>query len=121
MREEISSAIAAHGSWKVRLKTAIDSGRFDEATENGLREDNRCAFGRWLYGKTIPEGARTSAEYENIRSLHAEFHKAAAAVVEAAKSGRKTEADEMMKPGGTFSLTSSDLIQALTAWKRTLS
>ncbi len=47
--EMIQKAIAAHTAWKARLRTAISTGTF-EVEHSAVRADNRCDFGKWLYG-----------------------------------------------------------------------
>ena len=58
-QDEITKAIGAHGIWKMRLRTAIDSGKAD-ANAADVAKDNACAFGQWLYGSAISASARTS-------------------------------------------------------------
>src|SRR4030067_3690693 len=57
--DEITKAIGAHGVWKMRLRTAIDSGKAD-ANAADVAKDSVCAFGQWLYG-AVPPAARPSA------------------------------------------------------------
>ncbi len=116
-KEEIDNAIGAHGSWKVRLKDAIETGRSDIPVET-IRKDNNCQFGKWLYGGTLSAADKTSANYTKVRELHAEFHKAAARVTELALAGQKTEADKMMTRGGEFAAVSSRLTSAMMDWKK---
>ena len=51
LKDEISAAIGAHGSWKTRIRTAIESGTSEFSPLN-VAADNKCAFGKWLYGVT---------------------------------------------------------------------
>ena len=52
LQEEIAKALGAHGVWKMRLKTAIDTGKAD-AQAADVAKDNVCAFGQWLYGASL--------------------------------------------------------------------
>lgn len=115
--EELDKAIGAHGMWKARLKSAIDSGKIDTPIEL-IRIDNQCAFGKWFYGSTISDIDKSSIHYKTIKELHAEFHRVAARVAELAISGKKAEAAKMMAYGGEYSSISSNLTQAMIAWKK---
>lgn len=53
IQDEIAKAIGAHGVWKMRRRTAIDTGKAD-AQAADVAKDNVCPFGQWLYGPTLP-------------------------------------------------------------------
>lgn len=114
---EIDKAIYAHGMWKIRLKTAIDTGAFDTPVDT-IRVDNQCAFGKWLYGETLDAADRASIDYQAVRKLHAEFHQAAARVAELALAGRKPEAEKLMGPDAEFASVSMKLTMAMMDWKQ---
>jgi Chemoreceptor zinc-binding domain len=115
--EELDKAIDAHGMWKARLRKAIDTGK-TEASVDTIRQDNQCVFGKWLYGVTLTAVDKASSHYKTVKDLHAEFHKAAAAVAEVAVGGKKAEAEKMMARGGEFSTVSIKLTQAMLEWKK---
>lgn len=117
--EEIDKAIGAHGMWKARLKTVIETGKSDTPADT-IRQDNRCTFGQWLYGATLTDADKASPHYQNVRQLHAEFHKVAARVVELATTGKKQEAQALMELGGEYSRVSGNLTKAMMDWKRSL-
>jgi methyl-accepting chemotaxis protein len=112
--EEVTKAIGAHGVWKMRLRTAINTGKTD-ANAADVAKDNACAFGQWLYGPTISASARTSPDYAAVRKLHADFHKCASKVIEHVGHGDKTQADAVM--AGDYTKVSHELTAALTKWK----
>ena len=114
LENEIIKAIEAHWKWKMRLRSAIDSGKLD-ANPVEVAKDNICDFGRWLYGSTIPNTERTSADYPSVRELHADFHKCAANVLECVANGQKAQADALMT--GEYAEVSVALIAAMTKWK----
>lgn len=114
LQDEITKAIGAHGVWKMRLRTAIDSGKAD-ANASDVAKDNACAFGQWLYGSAIPAGAHASADYASVRKLHADFHKCAAQVIECVGHGDKPKADALM--AGDYAKISGDLTSAMMKWK----
>jgi methyl-accepting chemotaxis protein len=114
LQDEITKAIGAHGVWKMRLRTAIDSGKAD-ANAADVAKDNACAFGQWLYSAAIPASARASADYASVRQLHADFHRCAGKVLECVGHGDKAQADVLM--AGDYTRISGDLTSAMMKWK----
>lgn len=114
LEDEISKAIGAHGMWKMRLRAAIDSGKADGDPAE-VAKDNACAFGQWLHGATITPAMRASADYAQVRKLHADFHKCAAKVLAHVKHGQKTQADALM--ASDYSKISSELTTAMMKWR----
>ena len=112
--DEITKAIGAHGVWKMRLHSAIDSGKAD-ARADDVAKDNACAFGQWLYGPAIPAAARTSTDYASVRKLHADFHQCASKVIECVGHNDKAKADALM--AGDYAKVSGDLTSAMMKWK----
>ena len=113
--EEINKAVGAHGIWKNRLKSAIDTGQSD-VTPEVAAADNKCAFGKWLYG--LPEGMQNSPRCQNVKDLHACFHREAANVLELALNGEKEKATDSLADGSAFSDTSTQLTEAMMEWKQ---
>jgi len=113
--DEVMKAICAHGQWKHHLNTAIATGKsqFNVADSS---KDNLCAFGKWLYGPTIPVGAK-NAEFDEVCTLHARFHELASRVLDLALKGNKDAARALMD--AEFTDVSGKLSQALMGWKRT--
>jgi hypothetical protein len=115
LQTEVDNAIAAHGMWKRRLRTAIDAGQSEWSPE-GVRPDNLCAFGKWLY--SLPPATKGSAQWMEIRALHADFHVEAARVLQMALEGRRAEAEAALAAGSKFGSISSNLVGALMSWKK---
>jgi hypothetical protein len=110
--EQVAAAIAAHGQWKSRLRTAIISGKSEFSAET-VAKDNACTFGAWLYG----DGHRDFASeitFTAIRDLHAEFHREAARVLALALGGQKDAAEAAIGLGSPFGRASASLVGALT-------
>lgn len=118
MREAIRDALGAHGAWKLRLKTAVLTGRGDITAAQAACDD-RCAFGRWLHGPDLGEGLKRTKPYQVVRRLHAEFHHSAGAVLAAAERGDNTTAESIL--AGEFDARSEVLKRALTKWLGELS
>lgn len=114
--DEIEKAISVHERWKAHLDAAIHMGKMDEPVES-IRQDNQCDFGKWLYGPTFTFMDAAASHYGTVKTLHAEFHKTAARVVELASGGKKAEAEKMMANGGEYAEISGRLLQAMTEWK----
>lgn len=117
MKEEISAAIGAHGMWKSRLRTAIDTGKIDTPIAT-ISADNQCAFGKWLHGPTIPAGVKGSEDHRKIVSLHADFHRIAAKVADLSTQGKKDEARKMMDMNGEYASASAKLTSAMMEWQK---
>lgn len=117
MIENITSGIGAHGAWKLRLKTAIATGQFDQDAAT-VACDDKCGFGQWLYGESISPETRAGMPYQVIRRLHAEFHTCAARVVRHATGGHTQEARALLE--GEYTERSEKLGRALVKWKREL-
>jgi methyl-accepting chemotaxis protein len=115
--EEISKAIGAHGMWKQRLRSAIDTGKSDFATER-VRPDNLCDFGKWLHG--LPATDKSALDWKTVQNLHARFHLEAARVLDLALKGKKTEADRLMTADSEFGRISQSLTTAMMKWKSSL-
>jgi hypothetical protein len=107
-------AIAAHAMWKYRLFQAIKAGKSDATVTDAAAVD-RCDFGKWL--QSLPPSECQSDRCKKVRSLHTEFHKNAAEVLELALRGRSEEAKSAIALGSRFSSVSAELTMALSEWK----
>jgi methyl-accepting chemotaxis protein len=115
--DEITKAIGAHGTWKVRLGDAIAKGASD-ANVADVARDNKCAFGTWLYSPDFPAAQKASPVYRGVVQLHAEFHKEAANVLRMALNGERERATEAMAIGSAYARASTNLVNALTNWRQ---
>ncbi len=114
---EIAKAIAAHGMWKTRLRTAIDRGASSLKPEE-VGADNRCDFGRWLY--SLPAEEQNSPEVQQIRAMHAAFHREAGEVLRLAKGGQRESAERAMAVRGAFWAASENLTTGMKEWKNSM-
>jgi methyl-accepting chemotaxis protein len=117
--EQITAAIGAHGSWKGKLRSAIDSGTY-ELSSSVIRDDHRCNFGKWLHDPNLSPAARTSKYFGNCVELHRRFHAAAADVVSLVEAGDRQNATKAMNTQGAFGKISSELTAEMMAWKVSL-
>lgn len=117
-QQQITAAVSAHGQWKARLATAIKEGK-SEFAPAVVRQDNQCAFGKWLYNE-IDAASKTDPHYAKVKALHATFHEEAAKVLTLAVSGKTAEATAAMAFGSDFAKASSQITTALGDWSRSL-
>ncbi len=118
VRETIDKAIGAHGSWKQKLRTAIDTGESEARPEN-VKKDYNCSFGKWLHERIDPS-TKSSSYYKEVVELHAEFHQEAGDILDISLKGNKDEASERIKLGSNFSKVSADLTRKMKEWQTAL-
>jgi hypothetical protein len=112
---QLDAAASAHTQWLFRLKRAVDDGHsdFDPVT---VRRDDACDFGRFLYGDFAARHRGTPA-FEEIRKMHADFHRAASAILTMAVGGRRAEAAAAIAPGSEYLRLSGALLMRLRAFR----
>ena len=115
LKTEIRAAIAAHRIWAVRLREAAET-QISDYTPEGVRTDSRCVFGKFLMQR-VPPAERDSPHFFNCKRLHAEFHVAAAKVLELALAGRRAEAEQALADHGDFGRLSGSLTEAMIRWE----
>jgi hypothetical protein len=115
LRNQITKAIGAHGFWKKRLMSAIESGQ-SEFTVDQVAKDDACEFGKWLHGASIPEELTGTADFEACRELHAALHQAAAEVLRLAVSGDRAAARAAIGTDTKFTNLSSALTLRMMQW-----
>ena len=118
VKDEIDKAIGAHGAWKQKLRTAIETGEC-ESTPERVKQDNNCSFGKWLHER-IDASSKSSVYYKEALNLHAEFHKEAGRILEIALNGDKDDAKALLQIGSNFAKTSANLTKKLQEWQSTL-
>ena len=116
-KEAIDAALLAHGQWKKRLQDAISTGQ-SEFKAVDVKRDDACQFGKWLYG--LPQEDKNSEHYQTVKSLHADFHKAAGEVLELAIAGKKQEALKKLEYDSQYGIAAGKLVVALQLWKAKL-
>ncbi|MCA1197674.1 CZB domain-containing protein [Sphingomonas sp. R647] len=114
---QVQAAIGAHGAWKLKLSTAVSTGRSDDEPASVCRDD-LCRFGAWLHGPDIAPSIRQGKPYQVVRRLHAEFHQCAGEVLDRVKRGDQAGASALL--AGDYTDRSATLIRALTKWKSEL-
>lgn len=110
----ISRAIWFHGTWRQKLRSAIDIGHSHLSAER-VASDRDCEFGAWLY--SLPPEERASEHWSLVQTRHAEFHAEAARVLALALNGGKAEAEKAFTRGSEFRRCAAALTEALMHWK----
>lgn len=113
METTLRNAMEAHAKWKLRLKTAMTTRHSDISPEHASCDD-RCEFGKWLYGDTISPSVRESTPFMVVRKLHADFHQVAAVALEGALHGQRRGKDQTAMTA--FEDCSAKLNRALQKW-----
>jgi hypothetical protein len=116
LEEEIAKAIRVHERWKIDLSASIERGTVGADVAN-IGKDNICAFGRWLYGSTIPKDAVYDPNYIIAKFLHSKFHECAGKVMQLLSEGKIAEANALMASDGEYTKTSDQLVAILVKWK----
>ena len=111
-----TKAIAAHSSWKARLRAAINNGKSD-VSPSQVKVDNQCEFGKWLYGTELSPAEKQTENYRAVKQLHAQFHAEAAKVLDAALTGHKDMAEHSLGIGGECAKIATALTQATMKWR----
>lgn len=117
LANQINNAIGAHGSWKIKLRSAVKSGQTNHSIQE-TRCDNKCAFGAWLHGVEIDNATRQSIAFRVVKRLHVEFHVSAAEVLQLVTKGHLKDAEEFLNTD--FSARSAKLVLALQKWQKEL-
>jgi hypothetical protein len=115
LEQEIDKAIAAHASWKIRLRSALNGGDIPDPSKVGL--DDQCDFGKWLVVSAAK--LKGDSHFQAIKQLHARFHTAAAGVCSDIRAKKPDAAKHAMDVGGPFTSASADLTRAMMEWKKT--
>ncbi|MFN8671999.1 MAG: CZB domain-containing protein [Candidatus Sericytochromatia bacterium] len=99
--EEVSglnfkTAIDAHSQWKVRLSTYIRGSSTEELKVENIEVDNKCVLGKWIHGEG---GEKYGNDIEELKKVHAHFHKEAGFVLKTYLTGNKDGALKQLEAG----------------------
>jgi hypothetical protein len=85
-------AIVAHMRWTFKLADYIQGKSKEKLDAKVVCRDDACDLGRWIQ----QNGAKKSAEFEDLRHAHATFHTLAGSVVAAVDAKRPAEAQTIL-------------------------
>jgi hypothetical protein len=118
-QNEGTDICCAHCPYSLETEAcSSDRFRFIDPPPSVIAEDNLCVFGKWLYGEEIPVHVKQSSEYEEVRQIHAQFHKFTAQIAMLAMVGEKEKARLMLEDGSEYLKLSDRLRSALIALAR---
>jgi aerotaxis receptor len=107
---DLQAFTAAHLQWKTRLRDALRSGEhFDIDT---VRRDDCCKLGQWLHGVGRRRW-RTLPAFDELLRGHAQFHREAAAVAQAANQRDAESVDRLLSPGSAFVQATQGCVMAM--------
>ncbi|HRF04474.1 CZB domain-containing protein [Accumulibacter sp.] len=111
---DIEKAIGNHALWMSHLRDAIVQAH-PSVDVAEVRAEDQCEFGKWLYDPCLSVEDRASSVYQDVKRLHADFHRLAARVIELAASGRPLDAYALLY--GEYITMSGRLAIAMRAWQ----
>jgi hypothetical protein len=115
---DLTDAVNAHTDWKIRLRGAIsDRSTLDLDT---IASDDRCEFGRWLYGASRERYGALPA-HRDCLVAHARFHLCAADVAASINAGEYSKAEQMLAAGTRYALASRAIVLAIETLRRQVS
>lgn len=101
---DFMAAIEAHTRWKMRLESYIDGTTTEKLDAEVVGMDNQCPLGKWIYGMGGNK-YESSPLFQEIRGIHADFHKCSAGIMRQADGGDKSGAIEALNRGEHFKLS----------------
>ena len=114
LKGEIDAALVAHIKWLVIFKNHLSGVERDQLDPEVVGDGTYCSFGQWLYANK--DSLPFPEQFENIESLHAIFHIAAAEMAAAVKG--KQNPSEIKRQLVELQRLSNQLIAALLPHSR---
>lgn len=87
-------AINAHVAWKVRLQNHIKGTSEERLDATVVCRDDQCKLGKWIYGHVAEHGEMPL--FRQVQIQHADFHRCAGEIIEAADRGDQAEAERKL-------------------------
>lgn len=110
---DFSAAVEAHQAWKARLFKYVNKASDENLDHNAICRDDQCALGKWIHGEA-KRFLSEIPEYHKLKASHANFHVAAAEIVEKMNKGLQEKAQESLA-NGPFSEHSRETQRLLAA------
>lgn len=107
---DFQQAAKAHREWNTILRMYLNgSGVLNPAD---VQKDDLCALGQWIHG----EGKKhiIYVEYQELRTIHSEFHKNAAEIVQLIDKNEKEKAKQKLDAGSKFRELSLKILTLLS-------
>jgi hypothetical protein len=108
---DFAAWIDAHRNWRIRLKDYVGGSSKEKLDASVIEKDNACQLGKWIY--EARPGMGGEEEFQELVTLHAQFHKTAAGIVRASDAGKKADAAKMLEAASDFQRMSNKVIAAI--------
>ncbi len=95
---DILEALLSHVQWKKRLLNYIQRNGEVTLDPERVQSDSNCSLGHWIHGYGGDAYGNT-ALFVQLKALHGEFHRHAAAIVRAVNQGQGGEALNLLRNG----------------------
>jgi len=108
---DISEAVAAHVSWKLRLQKCLDGTSEEKLDADVVCRDDQCKLGKWIHGSALKHFDGLQA-FLDLREDHATFHQLAGQIVRHAQVNEHAYAHALME--GDYKHVSHRVVMGLT-------
>ncbi|KAB8039947.1 hypothetical protein GCL60_06710 [Silvanigrella paludirubra] len=103
-------AVKAHTAWKVKLFNYLKNP--DKSLDHNIVcKDNVCDLGKWIY--KVENKFSTNKNYLKLKSIHADFHKEAANIVQRIDNGEKINETDITGNNSKFNTLSNEIVSLL--------
>ena len=92
----MKDALDAHEKWYHRIESKLNGTSEEELEVATVACDDKCKLGMWIYSQGGKEFGHFS-EFGELKSVHADFHLTAGAVLNNVLNGEGTQAREGLK------------------------
>jgi hypothetical protein len=115
LKNLLFDAMTTHVCCKDCLRQAMETGVCNPPSAV-IRSETMCEFGKWLDSPDLASEIYASPHYANMREIHANFHAAAANVMELVEIGETEKAKAMMWADGDYTIHSNNLRSEFLSW-----
>jgi len=95
---DVFAAIQAHVQWKQRLLAYISGESEERLDPDVVGSDCLCALGKWIGGRGMARYGE-HPKFQELKTVHTDFHAYAADVVHAVHSGERNHALRLLQSG----------------------
>jgi hypothetical protein len=107
-KQKAESVVKAHVRWFQDLRKAVETGQCGKRAAS-VASDEECEFGKWVH--TDLRALCSRELFEQIRDIHADFHRAAASIYALALAGNQANARAALGANSELARLSRRLIE----------